>query len=164
MKEQKQEKVYKIFKELNINYNKVEHPPLYKVEDEAKYGLKFDGVICKSLFIRNKDKSNYYLVALPAEKRINLKILEEQLQETRLSFGNEEILFEKFKIKSGSVSILNIIEVEKTDVKFIIDETLLNSKKVCFHPNINTETVVFSSKDIEKIMNNYNVEYKFILF
>lgn len=86
--------------------------------------------------------------------------MNEQLQETRLSFGNEEILFEKFKIKSGSVSILNIIEVEKTDVKFIIDETLLKFKKVCFHPNINTETVVFYSKDIEKIMNNYNNSYK----
>jgi Uncharacterized conserved protein len=157
-----EEKVYEIFKLLNIEYEKINHPALVTCEDIEKYKVKIDGVDCKNLFIRNKDKSKYYLVCLPVGKRANLKELEEKLNETRLSFGNEEMLYEKLKITKGSVSLLNIIEVEKTDVKFIIDQSLIGVKKVGFHPNVNTATILFPATGIDKIMQYYNVEYKFV--
>lgn len=155
-------KVYKVLEELGIQYEKVEHPALYTTEDDKKYNLTFNGVVCKNLFIRNKNKSKYYLISLPLDKRINLKELETKLNESRLSFGNEEILYEKLKVKSGSVSLLNIIEVEKTDVVFIIDKLLLKENKVGFHPNINTVTVLFEPEGINKIMQFYNAKYEFV--
>ena len=157
-----EEKVYEAFKQLNIEYEKVEHPPLITCEDIEKYKVKIDGVDFKNLFIRNKNKSRYYLVCLPVEKRANLKELEAKLQETKLSFGSEETLYEKLRITSGSVSLLNIIEVEKTDVKFVIDKSILQAKKIGFHPNVNTATVLFEPEGINKIMQFYNAEYEFI--
>ena len=157
-----EEKVYKIFKELNIDFEKIEHPALYTAADNDKYKIDINGVMCKNLFIRNKDKSKYYLVILPLTKRANLIEISKKLKETRFSFGSEEDLFEKLKITKGSVSLLNIIEVEKTDVKFIIDKELLTVSKVGFHPNNNTATVLFSPKDIEKVLKKYKVDYEFI--
>lgn len=157
-----QEKVYKILKQLNIKYEKVEHPALFTESDNEKYGIKFNCVICKNLFIRNKNKSQYYLVIVPLDKRINLTELQEKLQETRFSFGSEADLYEKLKITSGSVSILNMIEVERTDIKFIIDASLLQEKKIGCHPNENTVTVIFDSKNIEKILKYYNGDYQII--
>ena len=157
-----EEKVYELFEKLNIAYEKVEHPPLFVCGDDEKYGVKFDGLHCKNLFLRNKNKSNYYLVSMPAEKRADLRELQEKLEETRLSFGNEETLWEKLNIKSGSVSLLNIITVEKTDIEFIIDDELLKSEKVGFHPNVNTATVFFSPNEIRKILEYYNVRYRFL--
>ena len=157
-----EEKVYKVFEELDIEYEKIEHPAMYTCADNEKYKVKIEGLSCKNLFIRNQNKSKYYLVALPAEKRADLKTLQEKLEETKLSFGNEEALYEKLKITTGAVSILNVIEVEKTDATVILDKTLLQADKVAFHPNINTETLLFSPKDIEKIMKHYNISYKFI--
>lgn len=157
-----EEKVYKILEELGIEYEKVTHPALFTVEDDKKYGIKFNGISCKNLFVRNEKKTKYYLIILPTTKRANLKDIQKKLNETRFSFGNEEALFEKLRIRSGSVSLLNIIEVERTDVKFVIDKSILSAEKVGFHPNKNTATVLFDSKYIEKILNNYNVEYEFL--
>ena len=157
-----EEKVYKVLKELNIEYEKVEHPALYTVEDCEKYNIKMEGLECKNLFLRNKEKTKYYLVSLPLEKRANLKEIQEKLRETRLSFGSDEVLYEKLGIQSGSVSLLNIIEVEKADVKFIIDKCVLDANKVGFHPNVNTATVLFKPQDIETILKKYGVEYEFM--
>ena len=159
-----EEKVYEVLKNLNVNYSKIDHPPLYTAMDNEQHGIKFDGIACKNLFLRNKDKSQYYLIILPLNKRLDLKNIQNKLNETRLSFGNEDELAEKLKITRGAVSLLNIIEVEKTDIKFIIDRSLLDYDNVCFHPNINTSTVIFSSNTIKKILDKYKADYKFIEF
>lgn len=157
-----EEKVFNVLNELKIEYEKIEHPALYTMEDCEKYNIKMDGVECKNLFLRNKDKSKYYLISLPLEKRADLKAIQEKLGETRLSFGSDDILFEKLGIKSGSVSLLNIIEVEKTDVKFIIDKCVLDANKVGFHPNVNTATVLFKPQCIDTIMKKYDADYEFM--
>ncbi len=154
--------VYKLLDKLNIEYTKIEHPPLFTCEDNEKYNIKFDAVVCKNLFIRNSSKSQYYLVSLPLEERVDLKSLQMLLEEKRLSFGNENVLEEKLGIKSGAVSIFNIINLKDNDIIFVLDEEILKYEKVGFHPNINTETVIFNPKEITKILGFYNVEFKFI--
>jgi len=154
--------VYKLLNKLQIQYDKIEHPPLFTCEDNEKYNIKFDAVVCKNLFIRNSNKSQYYVISLPLEKRIDLKSLQMLLGEKRLSFGNENVLEEKLGIKSGAVSIFNIINLKDTDIIFILDEDILKYEKIGFHPNINTATVIFNPKEIHKIFEGYNVKYKFI--
>ena len=41
---------------------------------------------------------------------------------------------------------------------------ILTHEKVGFHPNINTETVTFNPKEINKIFDYYNAKYKFMKF
>lgn len=154
--------VYQLLNKLHIQYEKIEHPPLFTCEDNEKYNIKFNAIVCKNLFIRNSNKSQYYLVVLPLEKRVDLKLLQMLLGEKRLSFGNENVLEEKLGIKSGAVSIFNIINLKDKDIMFILDEDILKCKKVGFHPNINTETVIFNPQEIHKIFECYNIKYKFI--
>ena len=154
--------VYQLLNKLHIQYEKIEHPPLFTCEDNEKYNIKFNAIVCKNLFIRNSNKSQYYLVVLPLEKRVDLKLLQMLLGEKRLSFGNENVLEEKLGIKSGAVSIFNIINLKDKDIMFILDEDILKCEKVGFHPNINTETVIFNPKELNKIFEYYNVNYKFI--
>lgn len=154
--------VYKLLDKLNIEYTKVEHPPLFTCADNEKYNIKFDAVVCKNLFIRNSNKCQYYLVSLPLEKRVDLKSLQMLLGEKRLSFGDESVLEEKLGIKSGAVSIFNIINLKDKDIIFILDEDILKCEKVGFHPNINTETVILNPKELYRIFEFYDVKYKFI--
>jgi len=156
------EEVYEFLDKLNIEYEKVDHPAFFCEDDHEKYDIKIEATICKNLFLRNKNKSKYYLVSLPLHKKANLKLIQEKLNETRLSFGNEEILEEKLNIKTGSVSIFNIVSVKETDVKFIIDEEILEYEKIAFHPNINTASVIFNANDISKILDNFDVNYEFV--
>ena len=157
-----EKEVYKLLDKLDIEYTKIEHPPLSTCEDNEKYNIKFDAVVCKNLFIRNSNKSQYYVFVLPLEKRVNLKSLQMILGETRLSFGDENILEEKLGIKAGAVSIFNITNLEDDDIIFVLDEDILKYEKVGFHPNMNTATVIFNPKELSKIFEYYNVKYKFI--
>ena len=157
-----QQQVKDVLESLNIPFESVLHPPLFTCDDDAKYGLVFNGVVFKNLFLRNKNKSKYYLIAMPQELQVDLKRIQECLGEDRLSFGSEKALHEKLNITAGSVSILNIIGSPDTDVVFIIDKSAFKCEKVGFHPNVNTETVLFAPQDIEKIMNMYTADYRFV--
>lgn len=157
-----EDKVYEIFNKLGIKYEVVHHPAAFTCGDINEDEIVFDGVNCKNLFLRNRNKSNYYLISTSIDKKVDLKVVEKTLEETKLSFGNAERLKEKLNIESGSVSVLNIIGVEETDVTFLLDKSFLESKYVGFHPNVNTATIIFESKDIEKVLNNYGANYKFI--
>ena len=154
--------VYKLLNELEIEYEKIEHPPLFSGSDSEKYNVKIDALDCKNLFLRNNKKTQYYLVCLPVEKRADLKKLQEKLNETRLSFGNEQVLEEKLGIKSGSVSIFNVINLTDKSLIFILDEDMLKGERVAFHPNINTASVMFSPKYLTKILEHFGAKYKFI--
>ena len=154
--------VYKLLEQLSIDYTKIEHPPLFSCEDNEKYNIKINALICKILFIHNSNKSQYYIVILPLEKKIDFKYIQNLLSETRLSFGDKKVLEEKLGIKTGSVSIFNIINQKYNDIIYILDKDILKYEKVGFHPNINTQTLIFDSKEIIKILEHYNVTYKFI--
>ena len=157
-----QEKVYTLFKKLNIPYEVAFHTALKSQADNEENPRNIDGVILKNLFLRNKNKSKYYLFTLPLDKRADLGELSEKLLESRLSFGNEKSLAEKLEIKPGSVSLLNIIGVEKTDVIFIIDSEVLDYDRIALHPNDNTASIIFSPKEISNILDCYSIEYIFI--
>ncbi|MEG0872720.1 MAG: YbaK/EbsC family protein [Clostridia bacterium] len=156
------EKVYAVLEKLNISYESIKHPALFGQRDCEKYNINMNGTDCKNLFLKDSKIEEYYLVSLPLTKRLDLKLLKERLNTNRLEFAKEDVLFEKLGVKRGSVSLLNIIEVEKTAVKFVIDSELLKSAKVCFHPNENTSTVIFKTKDIDKILDFYNVCYEYV--
>ena len=157
-----EKEVYKLLDELEIEYEKIEHPPLFSGSDSEKYNVKIDALDCKNLFLRNNKKTQYYLVCLPVEKRADLKKLQEKLNETRLSFGNEQVLEEKLGIKSGSVSIFNVINLTDKNLIFILDEDMLKGERVAFHPNVNTASVMFSPKYLTKILDHFEAKYRFI--
>jgi len=156
------DKVYKYLNEAGIDFEIYDHPALYTVADNDKYGLVFDGVSCKNLFLRNKRKSKYYLISMSANEKISLGSIVASLGEEKVSFANEEELFDKLGIKSGAVSLLNIIEVGTTDVVFVLDKRLLSEKKVGFHPNDNTATIFFNGCNLKKILEDFKVEYRLL--
>lgn len=157
------EEVIEVFKSLNIQYNLIRHPAIFCRADEDKVkDIKFDGQVCKNLFLKDKKEKKFYLVSLPVTKRADLKKISDELGSHRLSFGNDEELWDKLHIKSGSVSVLNVIGAPDTDVTFVLDKEIMSLEKVSFHPNDNTASISFAPESIVKIMDNYNKKYMFL--
>lgn len=48
-------------KSLNIEYEKVEHPAVYTVEEAKEKVPKIDGVGCKNLFLRTQKKRSFFI-------------------------------------------------------------------------------------------------------
>ncbi|MDR1538174.1 MAG: HAD-IA family hydrolase [Clostridiales bacterium] len=160
--ENAKEKVYALFESLGISYTVADHPPMFTQQDNIKHKVEINAVIFKNLFLRNKNKSRYYLVSLPLEKKADLYALQALLGETRLSFGSEQDLKEKLGIQPGSVSLLNIIGVEKTDATLLIDRCIFNYERIGVHPNDNTATIIFDPKDLSRILDFYGASHRFI--
>ena len=158
----RRERVYALLGRLGIEYEVIEHPPIFTQADSADKRVKIDAVIFKNLFLRNKNKSRYYLYSLPLEKRADLVAVAKTLGETRLSFGDEDALQEKLNIQHGAVSFLNIIGAEGTDVTLLIDSSAFDFDRIGVHPNDNTATVILKPQDIQKILDACGVKYKFL--
>ena len=147
--------IYEVLNKLNIEYQMVEHEEVFTAEQSKHIKNMIEGVGGKTLFL--KDKNNYYLYLLDDERQANLKFLSKSLNIGRLSFGNEDELCDKLKLKKGSVTPLGIIN-DNSSVILIIDKTL-KGKKILTHPNINTATVSIRYDDLIKFIKYCNNTY-----
>ena len=158
----RRECVYTLLDKLGIEYAKADHQPIFTHADSELLPVQIDAIIFKNLFLRNKDKSRYYLYSLPLTKRADLAAVSKAIGESRLSFGDEYALQEKLNIQHGAVSFLNVIGTESTDVSLLIDSSVFYCDKIGVHPNDNTATVILKPQDIERIFFVCGVDYRFL--
>lgn len=133
----------------NIDYTEHSHPAVFTVEESKKLKEKIPGLHCKCLFLKDNN-SKFYLVALPAQKRLDTKNLRKNLEIKKLNFGSPEELKEKLNLTPGSVSIFGMIYANPDEVTFIIDKQVWEAEISGFHPNINTATLELKHADLEK--------------
>ena len=174
------QKVYEVFNGLDIPYEVAMHPPINSAADRERQGVVVDAVICKNLFLCNKDKSRYYLYTLPLDKRADLAALQKVLGETRLSFGDADALWDFLHITPGSVSLLNIIGAKGSDpdpepepdgaqaaaepapLKYLVDCEMLSVTLIGLHPNDNAATIMFAADQLPKLFEHYGAGFMFI--
>lgn len=139
-------------KELNIDYQLLEHEAAFTIEDMDNIDLEHEEYIIKNLFLRDSNGKRHFLVVVDKDKKTDLKKLRNEIGCSALSFASEERLLKHLDVKKGSVSPLGIInDCEKT-VEVIIDKDLLNKKLIGIHPNDNTASVFIKPKDLIKII------------
>ena len=148
------EEVLEKLKELQIEYDMVEHIPVYTIEEMENLGPEyFKGAhICKNLFLRDAKGKRHFLVIIGQDKKADIKSIEAQIGCTRLSFASPERLDKYLKLQKGSVTPFGLINDVEKQVEVVIDRDLMNKNKLGFHPNINTATVLISFKDLEKFL------------
>ncbi len=164
MLSEKEQKVYEALDKLDISYVRHEHPPVYTVEEAEKHWENITGAHCKNLFLRNKKGNRHYLVVLDSSKRADLKALEKQLGEDRLSFASPERLMRYLGLEVGAVSPFGLINDTQKEVQVIIDHDLKEAESINFHPNVNTATVGLNFSDFEKFLSFCGQPVRFLRF
>ncbi|TEU04045.1 MAG: prolyl-tRNA synthetase associated domain-containing protein, partial [Candidatus Aminicenantes bacterium] len=150
MPSEKEQKVYEVLESLEVSYVRHEHPPVFTVEEAEKHWKDITGAHCKNLFLRNKKGNRHYLVVLESTKRADLKSLEKQLGEDRLSFASPERLMRYLGLDTGAVSPFGLLNDSQKEVQVIIDQDLQEAETINFHPNVNTATIGLSFSDFQK--------------
>lgn len=145
--------IYKILKQLKIDYEKYDHPAVFTVEEAEKYDRGIDGGKTKNLFLRNKKGDKHYLLIVESNKMTDLKKLAFLVKEKKLSFASPERLKETLGLIPGSVSPFGLINNTDKSVEVIVDNGLLKYEKLGFHPNINTATIVIKTDDFKRFLN-----------
>ena len=146
---------------LGIDYEIYEHPSLDTIEIAQQYWKDIDAMHCKNLFFRNHKGNRHYLCIIKDTTPFNLKPLEKQLKQGKLSFGSEKRLMKYLGVKPGSVSPFGLINDEEHHVHLFIDQQLKTADKVSFHPNDNTASVVIRYDDLIRFLEAMGNSYEF---
>jgi len=144
--------IYDVLADLNIEYEKHDHPAVFSVKEAEQYDQGIDAGKSKNLFLRNRKGDKYYLLVAENISKVDLKKPQSFLNESRLSFASPDRLKEYLGLTPGSVSPFGLINDSSKSVKVLIDKNLLKFKKLGFHPNINTSTLVIKTDDFKKFL------------
>ncbi|MDR2023319.1 MAG: prolyl-tRNA synthetase associated domain-containing protein [Hungatella sp.] len=159
----KEIRTYELLDKLNISYQRVDHSPLPTIEacQEVDALLKIE--ICKNLFLRNAQKTDFYLLLLPGEKKFRTAALSKQIGSARLSFAEPEFMMEFLDITPGSVSVLGLMNDKNRRVRLLIDKDVLTHEFFACHPCINTSSLKFKTADLlDKLLPAIPCEYTLV--
>lgn len=141
--------VYDLLDQLNITYERVDHPAAFTMEaclaiDE----VLAPAVICKNLFLCNRQKTNFYLLMIREDKTFKTKDITKQIGSARLSFAPEENMMEYLQISPGSVSVMGLMNDTENHVQLLIDKDVLQEEYLGCHPCVNTSSIRFPVADL----------------
>jgi Ala-tRNA(Pro) deacylase len=142
---------YALLDQLGISYERVEHGPANTMEDCEDIDRALNTKICKNLFLCNRQKTQFYLLAMPPQKPFFTKELGKQIGSSRLSFAPEEFLMEFTKCSPGSATVLGLMHDTEHRVHLIMDRETYEAPFFCCHPCICTSTVKMKTADVLEI-------------
>ena len=145
---QKEIAVYDLLDELQISYERVDHPVLMTIADCAEVDQTLHITICKNLFLCNHQKTDFYLLMMPGEKKFVTKDVCKKIPSPRLSFADESYMEEFLNITPGSVSIMGLMNDKDNAVRLLVDEDLLKEEWIGCHPCVNTSSIRMKTKDM----------------
>ena len=102
-------RVYDLLDSLGIEYLRTDHGHADTMEACNEIDKVLDVLICKNLFLCNRQKTDFYLLLMPGEKPFKTKFLSKQIGTARLSFADGEQMEEYLNITPGSLSLMGLI-------------------------------------------------------
>ena len=145
---EKEVRTYDFLDKLNIEYERIDHEAAMTMEECADVDEALGAMICKNLFLCNRQETAFYLLMIPDTKVFHTKDLSAQIGAARLSFAKPEYMEKFLDITPGSVSVLGLMNDTENHVQLLIDEDVLNSEYVGCHPCINTSSLRLRTKDL----------------
>lgn len=157
----KEIRTYDLLDGLGVEYDRVDHAPAMTMEDCKEVDEILESMVCKNLFLCNRQETAFYLLMIPDTKVFHTKDLSAQIGSARLSFAKAEYMQQLLDITPGSVSVLGLMNDTAHKVQLLIDEDVLTSEYVGCHPCINTSSLRLRTRDlVEKILPA--IEHEFI--
>lgn len=159
----KEIRTYDLLDKLNISYQRVDHYPLPTIEACREVDALLKIEICKNLFLRNAQKTDFYLLLLPGGKKFRTAALSKQIGSARLSFAEPEFMEEFLDITPGSVSVIGLMNDKNRRVRLLIDKEVLSQEFFGCHPCINTSSLKFKTEDLlDKFLPAIQCEYTLV--
>ena len=147
---EKEIKCYDFLDGLGIEYQRVDHDAADTMEICEEIDKSLGAVICKNLFLCNRQQTAFYLLMIPADKVFKTKDISAQIGSSRLSFATAEHMEKYLNITPGSVSVLGLMNDLDNAVTLLIDKDVLNDEYFGCHPCINTSSLKIKTSDLIK--------------
>ena len=136
----------------NIHFTLHAHPAVFTVPEAKIHSDHIAGAHCKNLVLKNRKSGQLYLITIPYDKSLDLKLFRKMISAPKVRFADENDLSEVLGITPGAVSPLGLINDRENEVIFWIDQNIWNAELICCHPNINTETLQIPKEDFHNLI------------
>lgn len=132
--------LHSVLNQLDIPFTVYTHAPMHTVADGVGIIENIPGAHIKNLFVKDKADALWLITALQS-RSLNLKTLGKYLGcKDRLSFANEDLLWQYLGVRPGAVSPLCLINTPPSAVRVILDSGIFNYSLVNPHPLRNDQT------------------------
>lgn len=143
-----EEAAFSLLEELQIPYDRVSGDAADTMEKCAIVSEALGASIHKNLFLCNRQKTNFYLLVLPADKPFHTKDLSAQIGSSRLSFAPEEELWNLLHCTPGSATVLGLMNDTENRVRLLLDADVAANPNFTCHPCICTSSLKFRTEDL----------------
>jgi Ala-tRNA(Pro) deacylase len=150
-REASEDRVYALLEQLHIPFDRVDTDPAFTMEDCALIGQTLGVSICKNLVLTPRNKSAYYLLALPADKPFVTKDFSRQIGSSRLSFASGEDMERLLDVKPGSASVLALMNDPENRVTLAMERSVYEAEFFGCHPCRNTTSLRLRTKDLLEV-------------
>lgn len=133
---------------LGIEYDRVTSDPADNMEKCAAVSAVLGMPICKNLFLCNRQKTQFYLLAMGPDKPFHAKDLSHQIGSARLSFAPEESLWEFLHCTPGSATVLGLMNDTDHRVQLLMEREVYEAPYFSCHPCICTSSLKIRTQDL----------------
>ena len=140
--------VYEKFTELGIEFERVDNDSISTMEECEEVGKVLGTDICKTILACTRNKSEYYLIILPGDKRFESKVASRAVGSSRLSFASAEDMEELLGTTPGNASPLSVVNDKEGRVAVAVEKDLAESEYIACNVGANTTHIRFRTKDL----------------
>lgn len=152
-REERERRVYEHLDSLGIGYTRADHGAAMTMDDCLEVDRILDVVMCKNLFLCNRQKTSFYLLLIPGDKPFRTKEFSGALGISRVSFAGEEDMVRLLGLTPGAVSPMGLLNDVEGDVTLVIDKDVVVGENIGCHPCVNTSSIKLSTLDfLEKYL------------
>ena len=141
-------RVYDFLDSLGISYQRTDHEAAGTMEACQEIDRILQIVICKNLFLCNRQATKFYLLMMPGDKVFKTKELSAQINSARLSFASPENMLKYLDIEPGAISIMGLMNDHDHAVQLLVDEDVLQDEYLGCHPCVNTSSLKMRTADV----------------
>jgi Ala-tRNA(Pro) deacylase len=139
----------------DIAFELAEHAAVFTVEESDAVNRTISGAHTKNLFLKDAN-SQFWLVTVAAEARVDLKQLPHAIGSKRLSFGKAEDMERLLGVTPGSVTPLAAINDAEQQVVVVLDHHLMAASTLNVHPLRNTATISMAPADVVRLLKHWH--------
>ncbi len=140
-----QNTIFELLSRLGIGYEKLEHSPIITMKEGSEIAYKLGSTSCKNLFLCNK-RQEYFMLMLPADKKLSAKNVARQIGSPHLSFASAEDMERLLHTYPGAVSVLSLIYDKEKRIQlltYIIHSGFISGYQNRYGDNLKPPTNVY---------------------
>jgi len=147
-----QEMTYKVLKELDIPFERVDTEEAITMEDCLNINRALNVKVVKTLFLCNRQQTAFYLFITEGDKPFVTKDFSKTLGISRVSFAPAELLYEMLGTKVGATTVFSMLLDRENKVQVVIDKDVLKEE---WYGCTDGTTTCYMRVKTERILNDF---------